>query len=356
MHLVEVLAARSVPAAGVSLGLTRRCPLSCAHCATESTLNSQEIPASMLLDFVSSFGGEDRPEFVLMSGGEPLLRPGLVCELAATARTVGARSLLLSGVFFARTRRIPKPIKDAIKQLDHFSVSLDVFHEQEVPRANVFDVLDWVLSEGIDVSIHMVGRDADDPYLENATEEVRRTFDGRVPIFVNGLSWFGRARQWLHPAVASVPKSPAASPCPSAAWPVVGFDGTVVACGNDDVINGPTPDHLLLGHVGRDSWSVIRARCLASAMVRAIRLYGPENLAARFSDTGGGCDGYCGTCMKLSRDPTLGRHIEQLMDRSSVAVLENQVLALQRRAGAVSFARLTGLARYADLVALGAPS
>lgn len=246
------------------------------------------------------------------------------------------------------------PIKAAIDALDHFSVSIDAFHEREVPRVDVLRVLDSLLAEGTDVSIHVTGRDADDPYLESITNEVQRTFDGKVPMFVNSISSFGRAREWFTPETLVQRASVDANPCGSAAWPLVAFDGTIVACGNDDVVAGPAPAHLRLGHAGTDDWGTIRARCLSSSMVRAIRLFGPEYLADRISASGLGCDGYCGTCTKLSPDPALKKRIEEMMDRPSTAVLEEEVSAMQLRAGAVSFARRHGVPRYAELVTCGA--
>ena len=55
MHLVDLLSLRAVPAGGVSIALTRRCPLSCAHCATNSLLTSEEAPAEMFVHFVDGF-------------------------------------------------------------------------------------------------------------------------------------------------------------------------------------------------------------------------------------------------------------------------------------------------------------
>lgn len=355
MHLVELLSLRTVPAAGVALGLTRRCPLKCAHCSTNSTMTSEQFPAEMFLRFVDTFDTDNRPEVIAMSGGEAMLRPKLVRRLAERAREVGARSTVLSGMFFARSGRIPLVIKEAIGAVDHFSVSIDIYHEREVPRADVFRVLNTLLDDGTDVSIHMVGRDAADPYLENMVGEVQRVFDGRVPMLVNAVSSFGRARAWITRGAQIVPESIEANPCAMAAWPVVGFSGTIVACGNDDVLDD-VPAHLRLGHANIDDWATVRERCLASSMVRGIRLFGPEYIADRFRDGGLGCDGYCQTCMKLPGDAALQKRVHELMAKPSVAILEEQASAMQRRAGALSFARRQGIPRYAELVALGAPA
>ncbi|MGZ8240051.1 MAG: radical SAM protein [Methylobacter sp.] len=349
------LSLRSVPAAGVTIGLTQRCPMNCAHCSTNSTMASTEFPSEMFLRFVDTFEVDNHPEVIAISGGEALLRPKLVRSLAEIAREVGTRSTVLSGMFFARAGRIPLPIRKAINAVDHFSVSIDVYHERLVPRANVFFVLDALLSDGIDLSIHIAGQNATDPYLEDLINEVQSTFDNKIPMLVNSVSSFGRAKAWVTRGVQIVPENIDANPCAMAAWPVVGFDGTIIACGNDNVLEN-VPAHLLIGNANTDNWATIRDRCLSSSMLRAIRLFGPEYIADRFLDSGLGCDGYCQTCMKLQNDTSLQSIISDLTFKPSFAILEEQASAMQRSSGALSFARRHGIPRYAELVTLGAPS
>lgn len=356
MHLVDLLSLRPEPAAGISLALTRRCPLSCAHCATNSTLSSEQAPGEMFVQFVESFTPDLHPEVLAISGGEAFLRPRLLQEVAERAHNVGTRTCALSGMFWANQSRIPPAIKRAIDALDHFSASVDIFHEQEVPRRNVFRALDTLLAEGHDLSLHIVGLDADDPYLAEITDEVRRVFGDRVPMLVNGVTPRGRAAQWLE-GVSPDPNHPIEpDPCTLAAWPVVAYDGTVVACGNDDVVQGPAPPHLVLGHAQVDGWPVIRSRCLASAVVRAVRTFGPEYVNERYGSGAVTCDGFCSTCQNLSRDLMLEARLDEVMNRGSMAALERQVVDFQHQTGAESFIRRFALPRYADLISLGAPA
>ena len=104
MHLSELFAIRADPAAGVYLSLTRRCPLHCAHCSTRSTPHAEQHPAEPFLRLVATFRPDLRPEVVSLTGGEPLLRPRLVGELAARQRRRALRTMLLSGMFFAGLR------------------------------------------------------------------------------------------------------------------------------------------------------------------------------------------------------------------------------------------------------------
>lgn len=353
MHLTEILSLRSSPAAGVTMGLTRRCPLSCEHCSTSSTMTSEHHQGGIFARFVDTFSPECHPEVLAMSGGEALLRPDLVRDLALRARQDGTRSTVLSGMFFATLHRIPPEIRAAIAAVDHFAVSIDVFHERQVPRVDVFRAMESLLDDGKDISVHIVGQDALDPYIEDIVADVQRVFAGRVPMLVNVVAAFGRARNWLRRSAPTVDVG--ADPCSMAAWPVVGYDGAVYACGNDDA-RDRGPAHLRLGHVDTDDWATIRARTLESRMVRAIRLFGPGYLADRLSDGDLRCDGYCATCLKLSSVPRIAERVRSLMTRPSTAILEAEFSALQRRAGAFAYARHHALPRYAELALLGAPT
>lgn len=315
-------------------------------------MTSEQHPAEIFARFVDTFTPESRPEVLAMSGGEALLRPKLVRALAERARDAGARSSVLSGLFFASSGRIPPAIHEAIRSVDHFSVSIDAHHEQQVARADVFRVLETVMSDGIDVSVHVVGDDAEDPYIHGIVDDIRRIFDDRVPMLVNAISSFGRARAWLTRKVTR-PASVEVNPCAMAAWPVVGFDGTIVACGNDDALQS-VPPHLRLGHAMVDDWATIRTRSLESNMLRAIRLFGPEYIAQQFGRAEVGCSGYCGTCMELGAHPAVDERVAEVMGKPSTATLEAGVAMVVEQAGPQAFARRQGIERFAELVTLGA--
>ncbi len=190
--------------------------------------------------------------------------------------------------------------------------------------------------------------------MNERTEEVRARFDGRIPMLVNGVNAVGRALEWLEQGVSVAPRSADPEPCTLAAWPLVAFDGTIVACGNDDVVDGPAPDHLRLGHADTDGWGTVKRRALASSMLRAIRTYGPEYMVDRQGSGVVDCDGYCATCQHMSTDVLLSARVEEMMAGPGARVFEEQIVALQPDAGPKSFARRYGLAAYADLVMLGA--
>jgi hypothetical protein len=334
-----------------------------------SGTTSEQQPAAPLRRFAASFTPADHPEYLLLTGGEPLLRPGLVCTLAETARAVGTRSYLLTGAFFAERGRLPAPIRTALKSVDHIAVSIDVFHEAEVRRDRVFRLLHELLAMGRDASLQACGTGPDDPYLTELTSHVRREFGDRIPMLVTTVRPAGRARTWLRapeldpagpPASERLVPGPPAAPCELLSWPVVAFDGTIAACCNQDVLDTrPVPAHLRLGHVSTSTWPEIRRACVSSAALRALRTRGPLQLAHRFAGPpagagpAGSAAGYCATCRSLPAGALRGAEAEA--DRPAARLIEQQAVALQRAAGPAGFVRRHGDRSRADLVLLGYP-
>ncbi|MFD5204402.1 radical SAM protein [Streptomyces sp. NPDC058375] len=377
MELAELVARRPFPAAGLLIGLTRRCPLSCAHCSTGSDLFTRQEPdAGQLERFVGSFTQANRPDVVMLTGGEPLLLPALAERLSTLARRTGSRTALLSGMFFARGAggsgrggrgpwggargggrggTIPSAVLRAIRSVDHFSASLDIHHEREVPRADVFRALHLVREEGVAVSLHLTGTGGSDPYLADLTRAVEEEFGGQVPCLVNEVRPFGRAASWARGSRTG-PDPAAASPCSMAAWPVVAFDGRVLACCNQDTVDRrPVPAHLDLGTIAEDDWETVRRRALESPVLRMLRTVGPTHLADRYGSAprpGSYCDG----CRALGGDEAVAAGARSVAGGAAGALLDLTAAMRSSREGAQGVVRRHGCAAYAPLVVAGGPA
>jgi hypothetical protein len=306
-------------------------------------MSSEQLEAEPLRRLVASFRSGDRPDVVYLTGGEPLLRPRLVTELATAAAAAGSSTALLSGMWFVG-RAVPAAVAQALHSVGHVSASIDRFHEHEVPRAAVLDVLAELAGEGRDVSVHLTGESEHDPYLADAISEIRERLDDRCPIYVALVQPVGRAGEWLDADGGH--GSPQAVPCPLASWPVVAFDGTVVACCSQLAVDGPVPEHLRLGHAGVDGWPAIRRRAQGSALLGAIRTFGPRWLAA--NDGGRDCGGYCETCMRLSDQPGVAGRVEQRMARP-----EMQLPVRHAERARPAAREWIGLPRFEHLLELG---
>jgi hypothetical protein len=237
------------------------------------------------------------------------------------------------------------------------AVSIDAFHEEAVPRAQAFRVLHEILDAGRDASIQACGTGAGDPYIADLVRHVSGEFGERVPILVTRLRPAGRGRTLLAAPAQGAP-GPArrvpAVPCDLASWPVIGFDGTIAACCNQDVIDsGPAAGHLRIGHVSTDSWPRVRDLVTSSPMLRWLRSRGPVQLAGQLG-TAPPEAGYCAACRSLAGSGAATRLAEAQAARPAFGLIEQQVAAL-RAAGPVAFARRHGDPARARLVMAGYP-
>jgi organic radical activating enzyme len=355
MHLMEMMKIRMVPGAGVFVALTRRCPLSCAHCSTESSLASEQYPDEPFRRLVGSFTAEQHPALLYMSGGEALLRAGLVYDLATTARAAGTRSAVLSGMYFARAAQSMSPaVRRAVASVDHFSASLDEFHEREVSRWDVFRALHEIRDLVPAVSLQLCGLHPEDPYLLGLIADVRREFADEVPMMVGLVGRAGRAREWLEEPAGSAPQpgDDVLAPCFSLSWPLVHYDGAVFACSFQEMVARTRPAHLVLGDAATDPWSVLYERLRHRRLLHGIRVFGPLELRRRFGDgdTGGG---YCETCVRLSDDAELTAEVERYFDSAAGRGLALAGRQLVEHADPEAFPAMYGSPRYSDLVRLG---
>ena len=167
-------------------------------------------------------------------------------------------------------------------------------------------------------------------------------------MLVSHIGSTGRAKDWLNKkdALADIDEEDVA-PCAMASWPVIGFDGKIVACCNQTAIDLRTPEHLWLGSASIDDWSTIRTRLEERALLRAIRVFGPRYLAKRYGNKKISCDGYCETCLKLSDDIEIPPKVEEFMSRPMMKLIADQVHSLYQ--GGLSF----GLSEHAYLSKLG---
>lgn len=255
-------------------------------------------------------------------------------------------------MFFARARSVPRAVLRAAAAVDHFSASLDLHHEREVPRTAVFAALRALSATGTRVSLHLTGTGPDDPYLADATAAVEREFGGTLPVLVNEIRAFGQAATWARPArPVGGDDGAAPAPCAMAAWPVVAFDGTVLACCNQHTVDRrPVPPHLRLGHIAEDSWATVRARALDSPLLRTVRTVGPLHLRARHAPDAPRAASYCDACRQLSALPGAVAAAERTAAGATGALLDLTVGRSRRAHGPTALVRAHGCAAYAAWV------
>ena len=303
MHLSELLRARTRHLGGVIVTLTLRCPLSCAHCTTNSTNRSPHHDGRLFTDFFDRMTAESRPDVVFLTGGEPLIRPHIVTHAARRMRDLGGQTVCLTGGYFARQREIPDKVQTALLTCDLVMMSMDEFHAEEVTRSQLFAALRWVRDQGQDVALQLTARNADDPFILDLVEHVKAEFDESVPMFTSLLGPTGRGADLMPvPSKRDEPltATPPPLPCRWANWPVVASDGTVLACCNAELTENPSSrsDGLVLGDVAVDDWAEIARRARGSAFLGCTTSLGPLLIAERLGAEP--TTDYCGTCRRMA--------------------------------------------------------
>jgi hypothetical protein len=260
---------------------------------------TDELPDSTFSTFVRSYADPTSipPKLQLLTGGEALLRPRLVASLAAQAKQTATRTYVNTGGFFARnSKRFPKAVLLALRQIDHLSLSIDSYHDKEITREEQANLLRCALDIGLEVSIQTVANSDKDVYVESLLEDIENRFGRQIPILVLPLKKTGRGAtiqsiEFFREKAVQLP-----SPCRAAAWPVIAFDGRVVACCNQRVVDGPSPSHLSLGCI-ESGWPCIREHATSSSALQYIRAMGPNRLAAILNQKAPG--EMCSNCKSL---------------------------------------------------------
>ncbi len=317
MHLSEILQIRSSPGQCCFLSITRKCPLHCAHCATESSMEAmEELEEEDILRFVDTFS-EDPPQILFLTGGEALTRPSLVHKIALKAKDWGVKVHVTSGMFFAKEPLLSPSLSKIIEGLSHFTASVDSFHEAQVSREKVFRSLKTILDMGISVSIQTLARENHDPYVKDLVRDTERCFGSNVPIFLAPLVSSGRASSWVSCQIKKLETPGEIHPCSLASWPVVNFQGNIVACCHDSITkNQQTPSHLCLGNIRNTTWKEVKHQMIHSTYLRALRTYGPLYLASQCRNE---IQDYCEACMYFLPDQ---KKLENLMRQEKAQFIE----------------------------------
>lgn len=333
MNWAEITARRAVPGAGVFIAITRRCPLHCAHCSTESTMSSPQAEDDYYRQFVASFTPDNHPEVVWFTGGEPMLRHRLVRELAASCRKLSATTALTTGLYFGRRGKIPAHFWPALEEIDFITVSIDTWHEQEVNRQISFSCFEQMLSRGLHVGVQATGRDSDDPYLLDLLDEIEARFGHQIGVFVSLLKPAGRGVNLMEPwnlsEDAMATGRPRPQGCGGLSWPVFGFGEQVVnACCNQEAVND-RPEHLSLPV----DWPHISRSLREDPVLRVINVLGPRVLAYNLDATTEPMLDYCGKCRSLAGRSGLAETAQEIVDRPSWGVFEDFSTSLRQKLG-----------------------
>ncbi|MBL7085582.1 MAG: radical SAM protein [Candidatus Cloacimonetes bacterium] len=137
----------------IEFAITYLCNCKCKHCY--SIQNNETFPEhidkSLAVEIVRKVGEQYSPESIMTFGGEPLLFPEIVSAIHKEAMDVGipSREIITNGYWSKDAKKI-KEIAKNLKEscVNEIIVSVDTFHQEQIPLDNVRKTIESCLQEG----------------------------------------------------------------------------------------------------------------------------------------------------------------------------------------------------------------
>jgi hypothetical protein len=280
-----------------------------------------KMDSDSLLRFIESIAKEPSlaPSVLFFTGGEPFLRAAEIRDIVSVLAPLETKFHAISGGYFLRNIPLSPGILETIGRLDSLSISWDRYHQEFMEEAQLLAGLCVLQATGVQLSIQFAYHDQ----LE--MEDAKRKFEG-FPIFFSPIANAGRANDNDLAAHFGVG---ADVPCRSAAWPVISYNGQIVSCCNQDIIDAEpanVPAHLLLGTIWDSSWSEVVSRRRTCATITQIETLGPASLSEDCTFT---LLPQCVACRKLPSD-LKPRQVSKAL-RDAVAAIHDRSISGQLR-------------------------
>lgn len=309
----------------IGLMYTRACPLTCAHCITESSPHVKERMrlehARAYLPVVAGFGAQ-----LCFTGGEPILYYKEIAELIREAKTFGLHVTLVTGAGWARreSTMLSRIAVLADAGLDGMCISSDDYHETSAKSDRAISLAKIAMDAGIRVSVRTVTPAKGD------TQAHHKIFEG-LPVVRDGheVIRLGRAAS-LPPPHFAFEDEPPRGICNTVFSPVVEPDGNVyICCGPARFCRAPSP--LLLGNAREEPLDKILARGLEDPLLEIIYNLGPYGLYHLLKSHSAeiatfrprpAYTGICELCLDITNEPRLVSALREILrDRGATRLL-----------------------------------
>ncbi|MBC8527720.1 MAG: radical SAM protein [Candidatus Cloacimonetes bacterium] len=139
----------------IEFAVTYLCNARCKHCY--SILGKETFPKhinkSLAVKIVRKVGEKYAPKSIMTFGGEPLLFPEIVCAIHEEAMNVGIpyREVITNAYWSKDAKRIEKIAKNLARSgVNNIYVSVDAFHQEQIPLDIVRKTIELCLQEGIE--------------------------------------------------------------------------------------------------------------------------------------------------------------------------------------------------------------
>jgi hypothetical protein len=316
-------------ALSLTFSVTRRCPLSCAHCSQDSgpKVSSRIMGPSFAHKVVAELPELRRAglEYVGFTGGEPTLAIDFVRRVSDACTPLGIKTGILSAANWATSDGATARMLDRLPGISCWDLSTDRYHLEQVPLANLERAFRLLSARGkpalVRFAYHLTpgaGQRAGEPAFEDDDAELVR----RIRAFAGDRIAFQpvEARGRGHSlAQLRRPGRCASSLLCMSDGLLVDEEGRISPCAS--LLASERFEHpLLLGDANRVSLVEALRRWRTHPLLQLLRLGSLTELMDYFRLSGGSPitlrgDADCERCVGLMKDDALVRRLLELLEQ-----------------------------------------
>ncbi len=332
----------------VSLMLTRRCNMTCAHCSVKSGPKIREEPTRDELVATLHAAADSGIRSVQITGGEPMIREKIVFDLLKVARKRGMLATMSSNGFWGKRQSAAWRTVSALKRagMQRITISYDRYHAQfqgPQPALNIARAAEWF---NLPLNINIT-RVVNDPEIASIVAPFEKRHQLKMRFY--DVQEIGRAREL---PIAEL-RGETSGYCTACCVPAITDDGRITAC------NGPSyflddSSPLVIGSLKNTSMAQLIQQHTSDPILETIRRAGPERLLRELEDAGVARElgirrqhsGLCDLCIDINTNPAA---VSVLRERLSTPQ-HQAVLAARRMVIFSSVAQRTTGIEYANNV------
>ena len=328
--------------------ITRRCNMTCAHCSVESGPSVRTEPTEAeVVEWIQQ-AARYGVQAVRLTGGEPMLRPALALKLVREATRLGLSVAMTTNGFWgadlARARKRLQALKRA--GLRSLTVSYDAYHAAFQAPEPVVHIAQAAEELSILLNINVV-RGAHDASVADIVRRLGSSREARLRFYE--LQPVGRAREMA----SAAPSADSEGFGTSCAFPTVSDDGRLLACPGPAYFERPDSP-LVVGSLASEPLARLLDRHCEDPILNVIRTRGPAGLRDEMRRTPGleefpfrsSYNGICDLCHHITRDDNAVARLRQRLSQAGARaeqVAARQVIAESRTAGEYSHSNVNGL-------------
>jgi len=258
--------------------VTEACNIKCAHCLPESEPSKKNTTDwTAVHRAIDELAATGIVQTVSFTGGEPFLQQERLAAAIAHCRRVGLEATVITNAFWATSVAKAIQVLERMGGLTRLGLSADPFHQAFLPITRVRDAVLAAHQLEIPCAVRVCHLGDPDREIEAVREQLIDVA-GLYHLEHQPVQPIGRAAQAIRADAIYLYDTTLAF-CRSADSHAVNVHGDVTACcGATSYWSG---DHALkFGNIGRDSMATILRNADRSAVLHAVRLWGPAGLVA----------------------------------------------------------------------------